>query len=840
MIEIRPSTARFARRTDSRLCRVLWLAMGFGFAAVWPVCVGATPFDQRLIDQAVARELHAFRNDLQNAPMAAAKAIYFMALVAHRDPTATASDGTLVRDRLLSQFRSLITGGREPNANGSLSGWTHGSIAHAFALARHTPLVWTQLTDEERSRIEWLMRAMAIAAHFNFDDDNDYRTGVAYEGNFHKQANPNYREAYMGVLIAARLFFGAEELNTIFLSFDYAVYHAQFTEFGFSNVLARWDNATNGGLAGGEFGLRSVLENGGKARAGDVALGEGRGVRNRFTYQGVGLEDPFALFKKLADYMYGPDDTEPGTPWSKDDTVTNELWSQGKRVAWTHADAISPFTGERGMALEFRAHQGSSPNLRPRSSLKYVADGWNNSITTRATLQALGFWAGSGERIHQRDEIEGRMHVGSEDFLFKAGAGYHAVHGGATLPMLSLSSDGGATLNAHGFDYNREIWQRFLRWLPGRLNFAVDAIGVDGHAAYESGELRIHLSDREAGDSNASGFVFQSLQGDGVITAQVIDRPSGSSGVALLEGIDRTSRRVMLTLDPDRIAHMLVRGEDGVVTMLPAAAGSERATLTATEALPRDAENHWVRLERIGNLVRGDVSAGGQDPEHWVRIGEVELAWPETIYGGVAHQARAGGTPGTIRHLSIVSLPAPWRSTLVGRSGTEAGHARKVREQFVVAGAGKGFGEARDEHRIVYQAGQGDAEICARILSVERTRPDSLGGLMIRGSLDAAAPFLAVHLQNGAGLAVSWRTEHGARVVTGPALPAHPPYWLRLQRSGGTVTASVRADRDDSEWVELDRVDLNLRPESILGFVSASGASDQLSTSVFDQVSVAW
>src|SRR5581483_9189659 len=100
-------------------------------------------FDQSLIDQAVSQPLFAYPAPTTSSPrpgdgpaeVFASKAIYFMALVTWYSPNAKASNGTSVASRLAAQIGNLIVGGHEPDANGSLEGWSHNDIAQAFLLA---------------------------------------------------------------------------------------------------------------------------------------------------------------------------------------------------------------------------------------------------------------------------------------------------------------------------------------------------------------------------------------------------------------------------------------------------------------------------------------------------------------------------------------------------------------------------------------------------------------------------------------------------------------------------------------------------------------------------------
>lgn len=413
-------------------------------ACIFTQTASASIFRQEVIEAAANEPLLDFKDDLQNAPMNQAKAIYFMAMVVYHDSAATYGSGKLVRDRLLEQFKSLLTPGSEPNANGSLSGWTHGSIAHAFLLAKNTSAVWSRLTNKEKEKIDWLMKAMAVAGHFCFDDGNDFRTGLGNEGNFYKLSNPNYSEGYVGCVVAASLYFGADSLNRIFKEFSYVEYINRFSssDLNFPNILSRWKN----------YDWGPILENGGSHPRG----GKGEGVRNTFTYQGVGLDDPFGIFKKLADVMYGVGYFYGNNPWTQSSLVFDGLTVNGVVYSQTLNNGTSPYLGQPGMCYEFHSSDGSGANTRPRSHINYVSDGWGNSVCTRASLEVLGYWKGQPDSLAK---VERRMFVGSEDFLYKAGKGFRGYSSGKPKGDVYEAE----LISNRGHAYPKEIWQSMLK-----------------------------------------------------------------------------------------------------------------------------------------------------------------------------------------------------------------------------------------------------------------------------------------------------------------------------------------------------------------------------------------
>ncbi|HZU00355.1 MAG TPA: hypothetical protein VFA10_11865, partial [Ktedonobacteraceae bacterium] len=227
-------------------------------------------FSQSLIDQAVNQNLFSYPAPTSSSPrpgdgpaeVFASKAIYFMALVTWYYPNASASNGTSVASRLAAQIGNLVVGGHEPDANGSLEGWSHNDIAQAILLARHEPLVWNRLTVAQKAKVDLLMKALAIAGNWQFNDQNNFHSDLDGICHFQKTNNPNYREGYVGIVIAASQYFGASQLNNVFTSFDYTSFTKQLQAAGFTNILTAW--AGSGAI---------LMTSGGKDNCGGSGVG---------------------------------------------------------------------------------------------------------------------------------------------------------------------------------------------------------------------------------------------------------------------------------------------------------------------------------------------------------------------------------------------------------------------------------------------------------------------------------------------------------------------------------------------------------------------------------------
>ncbi len=807
-------------KTHKRIVSLL-LALGLGLAPLH-----AANFTQARINAAVAEPLMTFvntaGNELQNAPMERAKAVYYLALVAHHDPEArtTTTPTRLVRERLVEQLKNFATGGREPNANGSLSGWTHGSIACAILLAKNTPAVWSALAPADIERLDWIMRALAVAGHFCFDDDNHYLTGLGYEGNFNKNSNPNYREGYVGVVIAAALYFGADELNQIFLSFDYPTYIAKFTELGFTNILARWNHNN----------LGDILMNGGALTFGGSGRGNGAGVRNTFTYRGAGLEDPFGIYRKLADYMYGSDDTASTAIYPVSTLVNDGLVINGVVRSWTNATVPSPHIGEPGMALELRGYQGSAQNPSPRSSLKYAADGWNNSVSTRATLEALGRWQGpGGEAVALRDDVEARMRVGSDDLIFKNVSGFVGWSGSGggsqNLEIKENFTDKSRNLANTGYFYNKDIWLNYLKALPGGFKSAdIGAVGIRGRSTYDSAAGAYTILAAGAGiggTADAFRFAFQTVDSDARLIARIDSL--GASGAAGLAFRD--------TLAADARGVQLLRTAAGVQLTHRAATGG---AAVSGSPVPFAAGPVWLRLTRAGHSFAGHASADGAN---WTPIGApIEVEAPTLLHGGLAHCAGddAALAGASFSKVSIEAIPTGWEARDIGAVAA-AGHATVSDGVFALVGSGANIWGAADSFRFLYRPLAGDGQITARVTSVERIHPDAKGGLMIRSTLDAGSPHAMINLRNGKGVNLIRRTTAGGTSSSTTPVNVNVPYWLRLVRSGSAVAA--HHSPDGVNWTLIDTV--TLPGDTVyVGLVYSSINNGALGRSTFDRVQV--
>jgi len=115
---------------------------------------------------------------------------------------------------------------------------------------------------------------------------------------------------------------------------------------------------------------------------------------------------------------------------------------------------------------------------------------------------------------------------------------------------------------------------------------------------------------------------------------------------------------------------------------------------------------------------------------------------------------------------------------------------------FTVSGAGHDIWDNADDFRFVYQPLSGDGSITARVDGLGNTDPWAKAGVMIRQSLTDASACADVVVTPSNSCAFQWRDSAGGPCgwTWWSGAPVTAPYWVRLTRSGDTLTAETSAN----------------------------------------------
>jgi RHS repeat-associated protein len=194
-----------------------------------------------------------------------------------------------------------------------------------------------------------------------------------------------------------------------------------------------------------------------------------------------------------------------------------------------------------------------------------------------------------------------------------------------------------------------------------------------------------------------------------------------------------------------------------------------------------------------------------------------------------------GPTPTPTPTLTCGALPSPWLNGDVGSVGL-AGSACYAAGTFTIRGSGADIWDTADAFHYAYQPVTGDVTLTARVVSLDNTHPWAKAGVMLRESLTAGSRHAMTVLTAANGVAFQRRvTINGTSTHTAGALVS-APYWVRLVRSGSTLTAYQSAD--GMTWQLVGSETISLPASVYVGLAVTAHDNTLLNTATFDNVSV--
>ena len=196
------------------------------------------------------------------------------------------------------------------------------------------------------------------------------------------------------------------------------------------------------------------------------------------------------------------------------------------------------------------------------------------------------------------------------------------------------------------------------------------------------------------------------------------------------------------------------------------------------------------------------------------------------------HVTISAGTP-----VSPTALPSPWTHQDVGAVGV-AGFAwyAASTSTYVVKGAGADIYGTADAFHYAYQPLNGDGTVTARVTGVQNTNAWVKAGVMIRETVDPGSAQALMLVSYSKGQAFQRRTVAGGASAStaGPAVGA--PYWVRLQRSGATLTAY--SSPDGVTWTQVGTDTVAMGANVLVGLAVSSHSVSATAQVTFDNVTV--
>ncbi len=215
------------------------------------------------------------------------------------------------------------------------------------------------------------------------------------------------------------------------------------------------------------------------------------------------------------------------------------------------------------------------------------------------------------------------------------------------------------------------------------------------------------------------------------------------------------------------------------------------------------------------------------------------MANDTTYYWRIDEKNAVGTTTGTVWSFTTESagggLPSPWVNGDVG-SPSQAGTASESSGTFTIEGGGADIWGTYDSFHYVYQSLSGDGEISARVASVENTDSWAKAGVMVRESLTGGSTHAMMVITAGNGAAFQRRTttDGSSSHTAGSSVTA--PYWVRLVRSGDTLTGYESSD--GGAWNQVGSATVAMATDVYIGLAVTAHNDGTLCTTDISNVAV--
>jgi regulation of enolase protein 1 (concanavalin A-like superfamily) len=363
----------------------------------------------------------------------------------------------------------------------------------------------------------------------------------------------------------------------------------------------------------------------------------------------------------------------------------------------------------------------------------------------------------------------------------------------------------------------------------------IGSIGSAGSTSFLNGTFTVDASGTDIwNNADAFRFVYQSFSGDGEIVAHVVSLrntdPWAKAGVMIRETLAAGSKHAMMGITPGNGTTFPFRLQtDG-----PSASQTPFDGLTAP---------YWVRLVRSGSTFTGYKSSDGVT---WVQIGSQTVTMAANVFIGLAVTAHNNSaiTRAVFDNVSVKAAgspppPPPPQNLADADIGTVgvAGSDSFSNGTFTIQASGGDIWGTVDSFHYTYQSLSGDGEIKAHLVSLQNTDTWAKAGVMIRETLNADSKHALMAITGGNGAAFQRRTATGGQSVHtgGPLVTA--PYWVRLVRSGNTLTGFVSTD--GVSWTQVGSDTITMASGVFIGLAVTSHNNGVLTRAVFDNVTIA-
>jgi hypothetical protein len=184
---------------------------------------------------------------------------------------------------------------------------------------------------------------------------------------------------------------------------------------------------------------------------------------------------------------------------------------------------------------------------------------------------------------------------------------------------------------------------------------------------------------------------------------------------------------------------------------------------------------------------------------------------------------------------SAQPLPAGWSTADIGAVGA-AGSASGNGSEFSVAGAGADIWDSADAFRFAYTTLAGDGTIVANVTSEQAVANWTKAGVMMRETLTPGSRQALMLVSPGKGLAFQRRVNTNGLSTSTSGGAGTAPRFVRLVRTGTTITASLSAD--GTNWTTVGSDTFTMASTIYVGLAVSSHVAGTTASATFASTSV--
>ncbi|MDB6018850.1 MAG: hypothetical protein JWR19_3339 [Pedosphaera sp.] len=185
---------------------------------------------------------------------------------------------------------------------------------------------------------------------------------------------------------------------------------------------------------------------------------------------------------------------------------------------------------------------------------------------------------------------------------------------------------------------------------------------------------------------------------------------------------------------------------------------------------------------------------------------------------------------------TVTVLGPGWGDQDIGTIGTgPGGYSYNTNTGvYQITDSGADIWNAADAFHFVYQRITNNAEIIARVVSVQNTDPWAKAGVMFRETLAAGSRNTFMGISSANGALFSWRDTVSPSSASSKQAGILSPYWVRVVRIGNDYTGYLSAN--GTNWTKLGSTNIPMASPLYVGIGVTSHNAGAMNTSSVDNV----